>query len=58
LVKKVRRSNLGLLLLNHVTSHAAVRVCPYWEQGMELELRKLEDAVESVHHELLYLRDR
>jgi len=27
-------------------------------EGLELELRKLEDAVESVHHELLYLRDR
>jgi len=27
-------------------------------EGMELELRKLEEAVESIHHEMLYLRDR
>ncbi len=27
-------------------------------QGMELELRQLEEAVGSIHKEMLYLRDR
>lgn len=27
-------------------------------QGMELELRKLEEAVGSIHSEMLYLRER
>ncbi|KAJ7298030.1 hypothetical protein O6H91_Y021300 [Diphasiastrum complanatum] len=27
-------------------------------EGMELELRKLEDMVESIHQEMLYLRER
>lgn len=27
-------------------------------QGMELELKKLEEAVGSIHNEMLYLRER
>lgn len=30
----------------------------YFPQGVELELRKLEEAVEVIHENLLYLRKR
>ncbi|OWM90163.1 hypothetical protein CDL15_Pgr006484 [Punica granatum] len=30
----------------------------YWDSGVELELRKLEGAVEAIHNNLIYLKNR